>query len=79
MLKLKLESLTVETFVTTPAAPPVRGTVNAHSEPQPAPPSIVCTYDVEECGETQYFDCSFGCSVDTACAHVCGASDEVCG
>lgn len=67
MRKLKLESLIVETFVTTPAAPRVRGTVNAHSEPQPAPPSIICTYDVEECGETQYFDCSLGCPSIAPC------------
>jgi hypothetical protein len=62
MRKLKLESLAVETFVTTPAAPRVRGTVNAHGDPQPTPPTIsIETYDVDACGETRYFDCSLGC------------------
>lgn len=67
MRKLKLESLTVETFVTTPAAPRVPGTVNAHSGPQPTPPTIIPTYDVQECGETQYFDCSLGCPSIAPC------------
>ncbi len=67
MRKLKPESLTVESFVTMPVAPRVRGTVNAHSEPQPTPPTILPTYDVEVCGETQYFDCSLGCPSIAPC------------
>lgn len=67
MRKLKLESLIVETFVTTPGAPRLRGTVNAHSEPEPAPTTLLPTYDVEECGETQYFDCSLGCPSIAPC------------
>lgn len=62
MRKLKLESLQVESFVTAAALSP-RGTINAHSDPQPTPPTetVLQTYDVEICGETQYFDCSLGC------------------
>lgn len=75
MRKLKLESLTVESFETTAVAPRNRGTVHGRVEPAPS----IETYDVELCGDTRYFDCTFGCSVDTGCANVCGASDEVCG
>jgi hypothetical protein len=67
MRKLKLESLQVESFVTA-AAPRLRGTVDAHGDPQPTPPTIsIPTYDVEECGETRYFDCSLGCPSIAPC------------
>jgi hypothetical protein len=66
MRKLKLESLTVESFDTTPVAPHTRGTVDGHARPKP-----IETYDVEACGDTQYFDCTFGCSVNTACPNGC--------
>lgn len=72
MKKLKLESLEVTSFETSPAAAG-RGTVNAnHSDVQPTPPTIGPeTYDVEACGESQYFDCTYGCSVNTDCANTC--------
>jgi hypothetical protein len=65
MRKLKLESLQVESFETAPNAPRVRGTVDAHGDPQPSP--VIETYDVELCGETQYFDCSLGCPSIAPC------------
>src|SRR5688500_2494908 len=59
MRKLKLESLQVESFETVALAPRLRGTVDAHGDPQPTPTTIsIETYDPERCGETQYFDCS---------------------
>ena len=68
MRKLKLESLKVESFETTPNAPRLRGTVQAHGTIQPTPPTIsIETYDVERCGETQYFDCSLGCPSIAPC------------
>lgn len=33
-----------------------------------------CTYDVRECGETQYMDCTFGCSQYNSC-QVCWVDD----
>jgi hypothetical protein len=65
MRKLKLESLRVQSFATTPAAPRARGTVNAHAGPRLTP--AIETYDVELCGETQYFDCSLGCPSIAPC------------
>jgi hypothetical protein len=62
MRKLKLESLKVESFETTPAAADERGTVNAHGKPGP-----IETYNVDRCGDTRYFDCTLGCSVETNC------------
>lgn len=68
MQKLKLESLTVESFETTSNASRLRGTVQAHDSIQPTPPTVsIPTYDVEECGETQYFDCSLGCPSIAPC------------
>ncbi|HEY0019588.1 MAG TPA: hypothetical protein VGC13_25015 [Longimicrobium sp.] len=75
MRKLKLESLDVESFETITPTPRSRGTVHGNVEFSPS----IETYDIQECGDTRYFDCTYGCSVDTGCAHVCGASDEVCG
>lgn len=69
MRKLKLESLTVESFETAPLAPQVRGTVDAHAKPKP--PTTLQTYNVDVCGETMYFDCTLGCSRDTACPDTC--------
>ena len=62
MRKLKLESVQVESFETTAGAPQLRGTMYAHQSP-------ICieTYDVVECGETQYFDCSLGCPSIAPC------------
>lgn len=67
MRKLKLESLKVESFQTTPNAPRVRGTVDAHSGIGPSGTTILPTYDVVECGDTQYFDCSLGCPSIAPC------------
>lgn len=64
MRKLKLELLQVESFQTTTATPRQRGTLYAHQ--QHCTPSIQ-TYDVLECGETQYFDCSLGCPSIAPC------------
>ncbi|HEY7767233.1 hypothetical protein [Longimicrobium sp.] len=72
MRKLKLESLQVESFDTAPAAGE-RGTMYAHE----GGPSIE-TYDIEKCGDTRYFDCTFGCSVNTDCAAGCGETGFDC-
>jgi hypothetical protein len=65
MKKLKLESLRVESFETTPNALRMRGTVNAHRPPELS--TVIETYDVELCGETRYFDCSLGCPSIAPC------------
>lgn len=72
MRKLKLESLQVESFDTAPVARE-RGTMYAHQQQHP-----IETYDVEECGDTRYFDCTFGCSVNTNCAAGCGETGFDC-
>lgn len=61
MRKLKLESLQVESFETGPAARE-RGTMYAH---QPPPK----TYG--DCGDTEYLDCTYGCSeISTCCTEL---------
>lgn len=68
MRKLKLESLTVDSFETVARAPRLRGTVEAHCDPQPTPPTTgLETYNVNACGDTQYFDCSLGCPSIAPC------------
>jgi hypothetical protein len=66
MRKLKLESVKVESFSTTPAVTRQRGTLHAHQQHV-----SLETYDIQECGDTRYFDCTFGCSVATNCAGGC--------
>ena len=66
MRKLKLESLQVESFDTTPVASQPRGTVDAHGKPRP-----IETYDIQKCGDTNYMDCTYGCSINTACPNGC--------
>ena len=66
MRKLKLESLQVESFETTAAAPCERGTVEAHGRPP-----TIDTYNPDRCGDTMYFDCTLGCSQNTACPNGC--------
>lgn len=66
MRKLKLDSLNVQSFETTPAATQKRGTMHAHQQHVPFE-----TYDIEACGDTRYFDCTYGCSVNTNCAGGC--------
>lgn len=75
MRKLKLESLAVESFETAPAATPARGTVDAHGKPKP---TTLETYNVEICGDTMYFDCTLGCSLNTNCAGACGLTEYSC-
>jgi len=84
MKKLKLESLEVTSFETSPAAVQ-RGTVIANAPPQgtlyiPTYEKDVCgeTYEKDVCGETSYEVCeatniylSCGCSVDVTCGHTC--------
>lgn len=74
MHKLKLESLAVESFQTSPVAAQARGTVAAYGKPQPP----LQTYNVDLCGDTLYFDCTLGCSINTNCAGACGLSDFNC-
>ncbi len=66
MRKLKLESLQVESFETTAIAPRERGTVGAHGKPHP-----IDTYSPDRCGDTMYFDCTLGCTRNTACPDGC--------
>jgi hypothetical protein len=66
MKKLKLESLEVTSFVTTTEAARERGTVHGAAKPTPGTGPIQ-TYSPEACGETQYFDCTLGCSYLTHC------------
>lgn len=74
MRKLKLESLQVESFDTATAAPPARGTVQAHANSGES----VCycqlsggwechTWDYEACGDTNYLDCTLACSDFASC------------
>jgi hypothetical protein len=79
MRKLKLESLQVESFDTSPVAPQARGTVDAHVDPRPTPPTVsIDTYNPDRCGWTNFFDCTFGCSHFTACDGPCGDTEYDC-
>jgi hypothetical protein len=75
MHKLKLESLAVESFQTSPVATQARGTVEAHAKPKP---TTLETYNVDLCGDTMYFDCTLGCSINTNCAGACGVTQYNC-
>jgi hypothetical protein len=78
--KLKLESLQIESFVTAPE-PQLRGTVRGNAaidtgatgplQPATTTGPVIATYNVRDCGETQYFDCTFGCSYNTRCIQLC--------
>jgi hypothetical protein len=74
MRKLTLESLAVESFETAAAATPARGTVDAHAKPPK--PTTLQTYNVDICGDTMYFDCTLGCTVETNC--YCAPTDAGC-
>ncbi len=65
MKKLKLEELEVTSFATTSGIARERGTVNAHAKL--GGPVFIETYNIERCGDTQYFDCTFGCSYLLSC------------
>lgn len=66
MKKLKLEDLAVTSFETTSAVAGERGTVQGHAPPASRQCPIQ-TYNVDLCGDTQYFDCTLGCSHLTNC------------
>jgi hypothetical protein len=70
--KLKLESLEVTSFETSPSAAAERGTVEGHDSILPTPTTEgPQTYDVQACGDTRYFDCTYGCSINTDCNNTC--------
>jgi hypothetical protein len=83
MHKLKLESLQVESFQTTVALLPARGTVQAHAK---TAEDCVGTFDPQACGATNYSDCSGFCSYDCSydcsyldCTFGCTRDAQVCG
>ncbi|HEX2079086.1 MAG TPA: hypothetical protein VHG08_15285, partial [Longimicrobium sp.] len=60
----------MESFDTTPAAPQKRGTAYTHQ---------VQTWNVQQCGEKRYFNCTPGCSWDTACPNAgFGETENTC-
>lgn len=81
MRKLNLESLQVESFGTTAAAPPARGTVEGHADPGTgggtgASFCALCgwtndwrcqTNDPVACGNTNHIDCTHTCSEHNSC------------
>jgi hypothetical protein len=76
MRKLTLESLHVDSFQTTAAAPRLRGTVQGHAEaitgsrcPSYDPCHPQTEYTV--CRETEYMDCTYGC---TRLYNTCGGN-----
>lgn len=72
MRKLALEALAVESFETSDAAPALRGTVAGHADDGKCSSIVIVpTYNVQECGDTKYFHCTYGCSWDTRCAWGC--------
>jgi hypothetical protein len=66
MKKLKLEDLVVTSFETA-AATSARGTVLGAGRTDK--PGCVGTYG--GCAETEYFDCTLGCSRMTDCPYSC--------
>jgi hypothetical protein len=70
MKKLKLEELEITSFETTSGAARERGTVLGHGT-EPTIVIVLETYDVEACGESQFFDCTYGCSMNTDCENTC--------
>ena len=72
MKKLKLENLDVTSFETSAAPAEARGTVlGAARTNAPGCQGPLQTYSIEQCGDTQYFDCTLGCSQNTACPTGC--------
>jgi hypothetical protein len=68
MKKLKLEDLAVTSFDTIRGRTRERGTVRAHGPGTEVP---FGTYDIVDCGDTRYFDCTYGCSQNTGCPNGC--------
>lgn len=70
MKKLKLEDLEITSFATAAHAPQPRGTMKGHQVL--APPSFL-----GPCYPTDpNFDCTYGCSQNTACADACVLSRD---
>ena len=70
--KLKLESLEITSFETTSSGAQVRGTLHAYEGPKPPPASRF-----GPCYPTDpNFDCTYGCSMNTACPERCFVIDE---
>jgi hypothetical protein len=77
MRKLKLDSLTVESFET--AAPHTsRGSVQGHEDTAesvclcPGSEGWECqTWDYDACGDTYYLDCTFACTDFASCQGGC--------
>jgi hypothetical protein len=69
MKKLKLENLEVVSFATTSNVARERGTVLGAARTNHACPPQ--TYSPDLCGDTLYFDCTLGCSQNTACPTGC--------
>lgn len=81
MRKLKLDSLNVQSFETTTAPGRARGTIQGHARAAPEGTGmsvcVVCepfsqdlacqTYDIDACGDTQYLDCTLGCTDFASC------------
>jgi hypothetical protein len=80
MRKLKLESLTVESFETTATGSlmvgTVRGNAQVAAEDTGVSLCVICqisvdvncqTEDPELCGDTNYLDCTFVCSAYASC------------
>ena len=67
MKKLKLETLEVTSFHTSADPRGARGTVVANADIKPGGPVTLQTYNIDICGDTQYFDCTLGCSYLTYC------------
>jgi hypothetical protein len=67
MKKLRLESIEVTSFETSPAMSRQAGTVRGQQEVVPVPPSRFAP-----CYPTDpNFDCTYGCSQNTACPEYC--------
>jgi len=68
MKKLKLEDLQVTSFETSATNGRGRGTVEGRAAPRTrnCPP---LTYG--GCADTEYFDCTLGCTVETNCFNGC--------
>ena len=73
MRKLKLESLSVESFETLVPPSHGRGTVRGNDGDPSYPQLCVisgdldCTATPEACGDTAYLDCTFVCSEFASC------------
>lgn len=67
MKKLSLDALEITSFETTPEPVRGRGTVAAHQQVKPLPPSAFGPCEPTDAD----FDCTYGCSMDTGCPDNC--------